>query len=80
MSNETLRRLENEVVLEDQADPILIVAVAEVLDCPVEELSPLAAESAVQVNKLITRRQPPPRRGKSGLGKRPSECNAIIAA
>lgn len=60
LSRETLARLERGQVPEDRADPVVIAALADVYECPVGELSPVAVVHLDSLRQLLERLRPEP--------------------
>lgn len=54
-SQEKLRRYESGAVPETRADPLLIVALADIFGCKVADLSPVASEAVQSMRDLLIR-------------------------
>lgn len=63
ITNETIRRYEKGIVPEDQADPVILAALAQVYNVPLADLSSAAHRACNQVWTLL---------GVAGGGTRPS--------
>jgi transcriptional regulator with XRE-family HTH domain len=81
VTKETIRQYEVGIIPEESINPVVLEALAQVLECPVKDLSPFAVPSIDQLKALFAPRPPRRRPRNRGMASsvRPLE-NPLVAA